>query len=135
MGIVNNKEQTMYQELTKQEQWQVRAYGATESQVREALDSYLRSRNRVQIVADIMTSGWIDINRGDYEDAVQTLNRAKLAITEWFDGDSRDFFTTRAGQVMSILSDAQELIGMEDYRRAQMCMDTAVEIIRGYDKQ
>ena len=125
----------MYQELTKQEQWQVRAYGATEAQVREALSSYLRTRGQLQVVTDIAMSAWTDINRGEYDDAVQALNRAKLAITEWFDGDNRDFFMTRAGQAMGALSDAQELIGMEDYRRAQMCVDTAVEFMRGYDKQ
>lgn len=125
----------MYQELTKQEQWQVRVYGATEAQVREALDSYLRTRSKLRVVSDIMMSAWSEINRGDYEDARQSLNRAKMAIMEWFDGDSRDFFLTRAGQAMSALSDAQELIEMDSPRKAQMCIDTAAEIMSGYEKQ
>lgn len=125
----------MYQELTAQEQWQVRAYGATEDQVKEALLSYLPRRNQRQIVIDLMNGGWVDINRGDLEDARQILNRAKLALTEWFGGDERDFFMTRPGMAMSALSDAQELIGMGETRRAQMCIDTAVQFMREHGRQ
>ena len=119
----------MYQELTPQEQWQVRAYGATEAQVKDALVSYLPRRNQRQIVMDLMNSGWVDINQGQLEDARQVLNRAKLAIMEWFGGDERDFHMTYPGMAMGALSDAQELIGMEDTRRAQMCIDTAREFM------
>lgn len=125
----------MYQELTAQEQRQVRVYGATEANVREALDSYLRNRSKLKVVIDIMQSGWVDINRGDLEDARQSLNRAKLAIMEWFGGDERDFFMTRPGMAMSALSDAQELIGMGETRRAQMCIDTAVEFMQEHGRQ
>jgi hypothetical protein len=120
----------IYEELTAQEKWQIRAYGSTEAQVRDALQSYLDRRSQRQVVIDLMNSGWSDINFGDLEDARQILNRAKLAIMEWFGGDDRDFFMTYPGMAMSALSDAQELIGMEDTRRAQMSIDTAVEFMR-----
>ena len=120
----------IYQELSAQEKWEVGAYGATESQVREALASYLDRRNQRQIVIDLMNGGWSDINFGELEDARQVLNRAKLAIMEWFDGDSRDFSLTYPGMAMSCLSDAQELLEYEDTRRAQMCIDTAVDFMR-----
>jgi len=120
----------IYQELSPQEKWQVGAYGATEAQVRDALQSYLDRRNQRQVVMDLMNGGWTDINRGDLEDARQILNRAKLAIMEWFGGDDRDFFLTYAGQAMGALSDAQELISMDEPRRAQMCIDTAIEFMR-----
>jgi hypothetical protein len=120
----------IYQELSPREKWQIGAYGATEAQVKSALLSYLDRRTQRQVVIDLMNSGWTDINFGQLEDARQVLNRAKLAIMEWFGGDDRDFFLTYAGQAMSALSDAQELIGMEDTRRAQMSIDTAIEFMK-----
>ena len=120
----------IYQELSAQEKWEVSAYGATESQVREALASYLDRRNQRQIVIDLMNGAWADINEDRLEDARQILNRAKLAIMEWFGGDERDFSLTYAGHAMSCLSDAQELLLWEDTRRAQNCIDTATAFMK-----
>lgn len=119
----------IYDELTPQEKWQVSAYGATLEQVREALASYLPRRNQLRVVLDMLNHAWRSANDGDPEEARQTLNRVKLAISDWYGGDSRDFFDTDAGRAFSILSDAQELLGMDDIRRAQMCIDQASNLI------
>jgi hypothetical protein len=133
MGIVNNKEQTVttaiYDRLSPQEKWQISAYGATVAQVREALASYQPRRNQFRIVLDLLNNAWAEANRGELEDARQTLNRAKLAISDWYGGDSRDFFQTDAGRAFSVLSDAQELLEMEDIRGAQMCIDQSSNLI------
>ena len=120
---------TTYQDMSPQEQWQVRAYGATEAEVKDALLSYLPRRTQRQIVIDLINGGWVDINHGQLEDARQVLNRAKLAIMEWFGGDSRDFYMTYPGMAMGALSDAQELLEMDETRRAQMTIDTAREFM------
>lgn len=124
-----------YTEMTEQQQWQVRAYGATEAQVQECLTEYLNRKSPFTIVADLMLSAWSEANRGLAADAVQTLNRAKLAIDRFYRGDDRGFFETNAGRAYSILSDAQELLEMEDIRRAQMCIDDAVAFIVQQEKQ
>lgn len=115
----------IYNELTAQEKWQVSAYGATVEQVREALASYQPRRSRFRVVSDLLKHAWISANHNDTEEARQTVNRAKLAISDWFGGDNRDFFETDAGRAFSILSDAQELLSMDDIREAQMCIDQA----------
>ena len=115
----------MYAQLNDQEKRQVSAYGATVAQVREALASYQPRRSRFRVVSDLLKHAWVSANHDDVEEARQTLNRAKLAISDWFGGDDRDFFETDAGRAFSILSDAQELLSMDDIREAQMCIDQA----------
>ena len=124
-----------YTEMTQQQQWQVRAYGATEAQVQECLTEYLNRKSPFTIVADLMLSAWSEANHGLMADAVQTLNRAKLAIDRFYRGDDRGFYETNAGRAYSILSDAQELLEMEDIRRAQMCIDDAVAFMVQQEKQ
>ena len=125
----------LYTEMTEQQQWQVRAYGATEAQVQECLTEYLRRKSPFTVVADLMLSAWSEANRGLVADAVQTLNRAKLAIDRFYRGDDRGFFDTNAGRAYSVLSDAQELLEMEDIRPAQMCIDDAVAFMVQQEKQ
>jgi hypothetical protein len=119
----------IYDQLTPQEKWQVSAYGATLEQVREALASYLPRRNQLRVVLDMLNHAWRSANDNDPEEARQTLNRAKLAISDWYGGDERGFFDTDAGRAFSVLSDAQELLGMDAIRDAQMCIDQASNLI------
>ena len=124
-----------YTEMTQQQQWQVRAYGATEAQVQECINEYLNRKTPFTIVADMMMSAWREANGGLIADAVQTLNRAKLAIDRFYRGEDRGFFETQAGRAYSILSDAQELLDMQDIRRAQMCIDDALAFMVQQEKQ
>jgi hypothetical protein len=119
----------IYDQLTPQEKWQVSAYGATLEQVREALASYLPRRNQLRVVLDMLNHAWVSANDNDPEEARQTLNRVKLAISDWYGGEDRGFFDTDAGRAFSILSDAQELLGMDSIRDAQMCIDQASNLI------
>jgi len=126
----------LYTDLTDQQRWQVRAYGATEEQVQECITEYLRRKTPFTIVTDMMMSAWREANDGLTADAVQTLNRAKLAIDRFYaDPADRGFFERPAGRAYSILSDAQELLGMADIRRAQMCMDDALVFITQQERQ
>ena len=115
-----------YTEMTEQQQWQIRAYGATEAQVQECLTEYLNRKTPFTIVADMMMSAWREANDGLIADAVQTCNRAKLAIDRFYRGEDRGFFETPAARAYSTLSDAQELLEMQDIRKAQWCIDDAV---------
>lgn len=126
----------LYTEMTDQQKWQVRAYGATESQVQECITEYLNRKTPFTIVADMMMSAWREANGGQIADAVQTLNRAKLAIDRFYaDPSDRGFFERPAGRAYSILSDAQELLDMQDIRRAQMCIDDALAFITQQERQ
>ena len=126
----------LYAEMTDQQKWQVRAYGATESQVQECITEYLNRKTPFTIVADMMMSAWREANGGLLADAVQTLNRAKLAIDRFYaDPSDRGFFERPAGRAYSILSDAQELLDMQDIRRAQMCIDDALAFITQQERQ
>ncbi|MBU6382669.1 MAG: hypothetical protein KGR21_09725, partial [Proteobacteria bacterium] len=119
-----------------QQRWQVRAYGATEEQVQECITEYLRRKRPFTIVTDMMMSAWREANDGLTADAVQTLNRVKLAIDRFYaDPSDRGFFERPAGRAYSILSDAQELLGMGDIRRAQMCIDDSVAFITQQERQ
>ena len=125
-----------YTEMTEQQQWQIRAYGATEAQVQECLSEYLNRKTPFTIVSDMMMSAWREANNGWTTDAVQTLNRAKLAIDRFYaDPSDRGFFERPAGRAYSILSDAQELLEMQDIRRAQWCIDDAVAFITQQEHQ
>ena len=124
-----------YQEMTDQQRWQIRAYGATEAQVEECLSEYLLRRSPYTIVTDMMLSAWREANDGLITDAVQTLNRAKLAIDRFYRGDRRDFFETPAGRAYSLLSDVQELLDMGGIRHAQMCIDDAVAFMVQQERQ
>ena len=119
----------IYEELTPQEKWQIGAYGATVEQVRETLISYLPRRTPFRVVLDLLNHAWAAANDDDVVEVRQTINRAKLAISDWYGGDSRDFFETDAGRAFSVLSDAQELLEMEDIRGAQICIDQASNLI------
>lgn len=124
----------IYDQLTPQERWQVGAYGATVEQVRETLASYQPRRSKLRIVSDLLNHAWVSANQNDPEEARQTVNRAKLAISDWYDnGGDRGFFESDAGRAFSILSDAQELLMMEDIRRAQMCIDKAIDYIIAHE--
>jgi len=125
----------LYADLTDQQKWQVRAYGATEEQVKECLTEYRRRMTSVDVVRHMMMSAWREANGGLLEDAVQTLNRTKLAIDRFYRGDNRDFFDTLAGRAYSRLSDAQELLDMKDIRRAQCTIDEALALICQQERQ
>ena len=126
----------LYTEMTDQQKWQVRAYGATESQVQECITEYLNRKTPFTVVADMMMSAWREANGGLLADAVQTLNRTKLAIDRFYaDPSDRGFFERPAGRAYSILSDAQELLDMQDIRRAQMCIDDALAFITQQERQ
>ena len=132
------KEQTMtqlYHELTAEQKWQIGAYGATEAQVQECIDQYLHQKLPYTIVADMMMSAWSEANQGLLEDSRQTLNRVKLAIDRFYRGEDRDFYERPAGRAFSRLSDAQELLSMEDIRRAQYCIDEALAFIVQQERQ
>lgn len=122
-------------EMSAQQQWQVRAYGATEQQVLDTIEQYLSRKSPQAIVTDMMMSAWRETNHGLTADAVQTLNRVKLAISRFYRNHSSVFFETAPGQAYSLLSDAQELLGMEEIRQAQMVIDSAHELMLQQEKQ
>ena len=125
-----------YQSMTDQQRWQIRAYGATEQQVQECINEYLRRKTPFTIVTDMMMSAWREANDGLTTDAVQTLNRTKLAIDRFYaDPSDRGFFERPAGRAYSVLSDAQELLDMGDIRSAQMCIDDAVTFMTQQERQ
>ena len=125
----------LYTDLTEQQQWQIRAYGATQAQVDECLTEYLRRKTPSTIVTDMMMSAWREANGGLIADAVQTCNRAKLAIDRFYRGEDRGFFETQAGRAYSHLSDVQELLEMGEIRPAQMCLDDCVAFMVAQERQ
>ena len=126
----------LYDQMTDQQKWQIGAYGATEAQVQECITEYLNRKTPFTIVSDMMMSAWREANNGWTADAVQTLNRAKLAIDRFYaDPSDRGFFDRPAGRAYSILSDAQELLEMQDIRRAQWCIDDAVAFMTQQEHQ
>ena len=125
----------LYTDLTEQQRWQIRAYGATQAQVEECLDEYLRRKTPLTIVTDMMMSAWREANGGLIADAVQTCNRAKLAIDRFYRGDDRGFFETQAGRAYSHLSDVQELLEMGEIRPAQMCLDDCLAFMTAQERQ
>ena len=126
----------LYDQMTDQQKWQIGAYGATEAQVQECITEYLNRKTPFTIVSDMMMSAWREANNGWTTDAVQTLNRAKLAIDRFYaDPSDRGFFDRPAGRAYSILSDAQELLEMQDIRRAQWCIDDAVAFMTQQEHQ
>ena len=126
----------LYAEMTDQQKWQVRAYGATEAQVQECITEYLNRKSPFTIVVDMMMSAWREANGGLIADAVQTLNRTKLAIDRFYaDPSDRGFFERPAGRAYSLLSDVQELLDMQDIRRAQMCIDDAMAFMVQQERQ
>ena len=125
----------LYEQMTAEQKWQIGAYGATETQVQECLTEYLNRKSPFTIVADMMMSAWSEANRDLLTDAIQTLNRTKLAIDRFYRGNDRGFYETNAGRAYSVLSDAQELLEMEDIRRAQMCIDDALAFMVQQEKQ
>ena len=42
-----------YTEMTEQQQWQIRAYGATEAQVQECITEYLNRKSSWRVVVDM----------------------------------------------------------------------------------
>jgi len=125
----------LYADLTDQQKWQVRAYGATEAQVQECITEYLNRKSPFTIVADMMMSAWREANGGLIADAVQTLNRTKLAIDRFYRGEDRGFFETQAGRAYSHLSDVQELLEMGEIRPAQMCLDDCLAFMTAQERQ
>lgn len=80
---------TLYAQMTEQEKRQVRMYGCTEQQMREAVEESLTFRfsGPAMMAASLMSDcqeminteyGEVDFNRA--EDARQTLNRAKWIL-------------------------------------------------------
>ena len=125
----------LYDQMTDQQKWQVGAYGATEQQVQECITEYLSRKSPFTIVADMMMSAWREANDGLIADAVQTCNRAKLAIDRFYRGEDRGFFETQAGRAYSHLSDVQELLEMGEVRPAQMCLDDCLAFMVAQEKQ
>jgi hypothetical protein len=136
MGIVNQQEHAMataiFEVLTEQEKRQVRMFGATREDVDAAVDSYLTTGFGVtpkRVIMHMLMSAWSELNWGQTEDARQTLNRVKVTIQRFYNGDERGFFFESEGQAYSILSDAQHLMEYEDIVRAKMCIDEAHQMI------
>ena len=125
----------LYDQLSEQQRWQIGAYGATEAQVQECITEYLRHKLPYTVVADMMMSAWREANDGLTVDAVQTLNRTKLAIDRLYRGEDRDFFERPAGRAYSRLSDAQELFDMDEIRRGQYCIDEALAFMVQQERQ
>jgi hypothetical protein len=80
---------TLYAQMTEQEKRQVRMFGCTEQQMREAVEESLTFRfsGPAMMAASLMSDaqeminteyGEVDFNRA--EDARQTLNRAKWIL-------------------------------------------------------
>ena len=121
-----------YEELDPRQRAQIRMFGALREDVDAAVDSYLRTRSPKRIVTDMMMSAWSEANRGDVEDARQTLNRVKITIQRFYTGEERSFFGDPEGEAYSYLSDAQEMLAHDDLVRAKMCIDEAWnQIFRG----
>ena len=121
-----------YDEMDSRQRAQVRMFGALREDVDAAVDSYLQTRSPKRIVTDMIMSAWGEANRGELEDARQTLNRVKVTIQRFYTGEERGFFGDPEGEAYSYLSDAQELMAQDDLVRAKMCMDEAWnKIFRG----
>lgn len=119
-----------YHTLSQQQQREIRIFGALREQVDQAVDSYLaESRTAKAVIERMLMSAWREANWGELEDARQTLNRVKVTIQRFYSGPERGFFFEPEGQAYSILSDAQELMSMDDVIRAKVCIDEAVELI------
>ncbi len=114
-----------YEELDSRQKAQIRMFGALREEVDAAVDSYLRTRTPKKVITDMMMSAWAEANRGDVEDARQTLNRVKVTIQRFYTGEERGFFGDPEGEAYSYLSDAQELMAMDDVIRAKVCIDEA----------
>ena len=114
-----------YEELDSRQKAQVRMFGALREEVDAAVDSYLRTRSPKRIVTDMIMSAWGEANRGDVEDARQTLNRVKVTIQRFYTDEERGFFGDPEGEAYSYLSDAQEMLAQDDLVRAKMCIDEA----------
>ena len=119
----------IYEELSHTQKREIRMFGATRDQVDDAVDSYLKFKSPKKIVTDMLMSAWGEANRGDVEDARQTLNRVKITIQRFFIGNDRGFFTEPEGEAYSILSDAQELMAMDDVFSVKMLIDEAHQLI------
>ena len=87
--MLSNKEPTMYQTLNESQKREVRMYGCTVEQMREAVESSITYRfsGPAMMAASLMSDaqelinteyGEVDFNRA--EDARQTLNRAKWIL-------------------------------------------------------
>ena len=121
-----------YEELDSRQRAQIRMFGALREDVDAAVDSYLKFKSPKKIVTDMLMSAWGEANRGDVEDARQTLNRVKVTIQRFYTGEERGFFGDPEGEAYSYLSDAQEMLALDDLVRAKMCMDEAWnKIFRG----
>jgi hypothetical protein len=119
----------IYDALSETEKREIRMFGATREQVEETVTSYLSKKSARLVVTDMLMSAWREANWGELEDARQTLNRAKITIQRFYSGDQRGFFFEPEGQAYSVLSDAQELLAMDDVVRAKMCIDEAHNLI------
>jgi len=87
--MLSNKEPGMYQTLNESQKREVRMYGCTVEQMREAVESSITYRfsGPAMMAASLMSDaqelinteyGEVDFNRA--EDARQTLNRAKWIL-------------------------------------------------------
>ena len=118
-----------YDQMDSRQRAQIRMFGALREDVDAAVDSYLRTRSPKRIVTDMMMSAWSEANRGDVEDARQTLNRVKITIQRFYTGEQRGFFGDPEGEAYSYLGDAQEMLAHDDIIRAKMCIDEAHQLI------
>ncbi len=121
----------IYQALTDDQKREVRMFGATRKDVDAAVDSYLATRTRKQVIMHMLMSAWKELNWGETEDARQTLNRVKVTIRRFYRADdgARGFFFKPEGEAFSMLSDAQFLMERDDVIRAKMCIDEAHQMI------
>lgn len=120
---------TRYEELDSREKAQVHMFGALRAEVDAAVDSYLQFKSPKKVITDMIMSAWGEANRGDVEDARQTLNRVKVTIQRFYTDEERGFFGDDEGQAYSLLSDAQELMKYGDIARVKTCIDTAWNLI------
>jgi hypothetical protein len=122
---------TIYDALTDDQKREVRMFGATRTQVDEAVSSYLSVKSPKEVVMEMLMAAWSELNWGQAEDARQTLNRAKVTIRRFYRADdgARGFFFKPEGEAYSILSDAQFLMERDDVIRAKMCIDEAHQLI------
>lgn len=119
-----------YEQLSKEEKFEIRMFGCLEEQVQEAVTSYLKHGDKpVEILVRMLGSAWRELNWGDTEDASQTLNRVKITIERFYSGDERDMFMHDEGKAYSILSDAQHLMEYDDIIRAKVCIDEAIKYV------
>jgi len=75
----------VYNSLTEQEKHQVRTFGCTEQQMREAVEESLGSwpTGAAVMAMNLLGDAQDEITWGNHEDARQAINRAQWIISEY----------------------------------------------------